>query len=88
MSYTTPERMQLAAEVIRFFEERVPPERRSRVAWAVVISDRDEPVGPQPLIVSAFASPEHTAAFLAGAAALADRPGETSIPTPTAPEAS
>ena len=54
------ERKQLAAEVIRFMNERVPKERRKRVGWAVVLVDLDDDVGP----LSAFDEPDHTAEFL------------------------
>jgi hypothetical protein len=83
---STPERMQLAGEIIRFFEERIPPERRARFAWVVCIEDKDDPGGRQ--MVSVFSDPKITSMFLAWFVGAAARPGEESIPTTAAPEAS
>jgi hypothetical protein len=77
------EQRQMAAEFIRFMEERVAIARRSRVAWALVVTDMDE---AEPLVVSVFADTVVTASLLTQTARLLT--GQQTVHLRPAPEPS
>lgn len=56
------ERKQFAEEFIRFMRERIPADRRPRLAWVFVSEELDDPAGP--VVISAFDRGAWTADFL------------------------